>query len=361
MKRVLCVFSWLGRGGAEGMCMNIFRNLNRDRVQFDFVRHGTAEGDYEAEIRALGGKIYTAPLYRIYNHFQYCKWWRDFFTEHPEYEIIHGHYYTVSAVYLKIARSFGRVAVAHSHNTHQADLIKLFFSKQVEGVADYQLACGRQAGEWMFPNSSFQVLPNAIDTQAFRYDAQVRQQKRRELGLENAFIAGVVANFTSPKNPLGIVELAEYAGKKIPNFRLLWAGDGPMRHTIEREIRKKGLQEQIILMGMRGDVPQLLQAMDVLLQPSFHEGLPVSLIEAQAAGLPVLCSESITREADVTGLCRFLPLEDWEAWVEAMAETDPAQRVDTQEKMVQGGYDVLSNTRWLEEFYENARQSLMSR
>ena len=115
--RVLCVFSKLGRGGAENMCMNLYRRIDRNRIQFDFVKHGPEAGMFEEEIRALGGRIYEAPRYKLYNHIAYCRWWRRHLENHPEHQIVHGHYFSISAIYFHVAHQLGRITVGHSHST----------------------------------------------------------------------------------------------------------------------------------------------------------------------------------------------------------------------------------------------------
>lgn len=351
MRRVLCVFSRLDRGGAEGMCMNIMRHLDQQKVQFDFVKHGEHVGAYEEEIKSLNGGIYTAPIYKIYNHFQYCLWWKKFLRDHPEYQIIHGHYYTLSSIYLKIAKNMGRKTIAHSHNTREFSGLKRHLIKNIEGIADYQFACSDEAGKWMFPNSQFKVIHNAIDTDAFKFNPQFRKRIRKELGVEDNLVIGGVGRLVEQKNPFGMVDIVESASKKIPNIRMLWAGNGSLREKVEKEIEERGLKDVITLLGNRGDVPALMQAMDVVLMPSFFEGLPVSLVEAQASGLPVLCSNTITKEVDITGLCSFLPLDNTAAWVDVIQTIDTSKRKDVSESIIKSGYDIRTTTKWLEQFY----------
>lgn len=351
MTKVLCVFSLLNRGGAEGMCMNIMRQLDKEKVQFDFVKHGDRVGVYEEEIKSLGGRIYTAPAYKVYNHFQYCLWWKKFFREHPEYQIIHGHYYTLSSIYLKIAKRMGRKTIAHSHNTREFSCFKRYLIKNIEGIADYQFACSDEAGKWMFPNSQYKVICNAIDTDAFKFNPQLRQKMRKDFSVEDKLVIGGVGRLVEQKNPLGMVDIVEAASKRITNLQMLWAGSGSLREKVEMKIKERGLNDVITLLGNRGDVPELMQAMDAVLMPSFFEGLPVSLVEAQASGLPVLCSDTITKEVDVTGLCSFLPLDNTGAWVEAIQAIDTSKRTDVSDLIIKNGYDVSTTTKWLEQFY----------
>ncbi|WP_130870929.1 glycosyltransferase [Intestinimonas massiliensis (ex Afouda et al. 2020)] len=353
--RILCVFSRLDRGGAENMCMNLYRRMNKDKVQFDFVKHGPGVGAFEPEIRALGGRIYEAPQYRVYNHASYCQWWRQHLKAHPEHRIIHGHYYTISAVYFKEARRLGRITVGHSHSTaamrdRRSGWLKAQFCKRAERHADYCLACSKPAGEWLFPHRNFTVLNNAIDTEQFHFRQELAEAVRNQLSLGKALVIGTVGNISRAKNPMGVVSIFKALCEHVPEARLLWVGDGSMRSDAEQALVRAGLADRAILTGVRADVDRLMQAMDVFILPSLFEGLGMVLIEAQAAGLPCLCSDTIPREVNVTGRCEFLPLDQPELWVKRILEI-PHDRPDTRDALRQAGYDIGTTAKWLEQFY----------
>lgn len=358
--RVLWVFHRLDRGGAENMCMNLYRRMDRSRVQLDFVKHGPSVGAFEDEIRALGGRIYEAPEYRVVNHAAYCRWWRQHLAEHPEHQIIHGHYFTISAVYFKEARRMGRVTVGHAHSTAPVRLrwqtrVKLHLTKQAEKYADYCLACSQEAGRWLFPHREFTVLNNAVDAERFRFRPQTAREVREELGLGDFLVVGTVGRIVEPKNPMGIVSIFQALCGKEPSARLLWVGDGSLRQAAEAALAKEGLRDRVIFTGVRADVERLMQAMDVFILPSLFEGLPVVLVEAQAGGLYCLCGQSVTREADITGRCAFLPLDSPELWAERILAA-PRDRPDTREAVRQAGYDVDDTAKRLEQFYLDCLQ-----
>lgn len=358
--RVLWVFHRLDRGGAENMCMNLYRRMDRSRVQLDFVKHGPSAGAFEDEIRALGGRIYEAPEYRVVNHAAYCRWWRRHLAEHPEHQIIHGHYFTISAVYFKEARRMGRVTVGHAHCTAPVRLrwqtrVKLHLTKQAEKYADYCLACSQEAGRWLFPHREFTVLNNAVDAERFRFRPQTARQVREELGLGDFLVVGTVGRIVEQKNPMGIVSIFQALCGKEPSARLLWVGDGPLRQAAEAALEKEGLRDRVIFTGVRADVERLMQAMDVFILPSMFEGLPVVLVEAQAGGLYCLCGQNVTREADITGRCAFLPLDSPELWAERILAA-PRDRPDTREAVRRAGYDVDDTAKRLEQFYLDCLQ-----
>ena len=350
--RVLCVFASLGRGGAETMCMNLYRKIDRTKVQFDFVKHTHEIEAFEDEIKELGGRIYEAPTYKVYNQFQYLNWWKRHFEAHPEHRIVHGHYFTISALYFSVARKYGRITIGHSHNTDAKGFLKNVLIRKAESQSDYCLACSEAAGKWLFPRRDFTVLKNGVNVDELRFQPEIRDRYRKQLQVDNALVIGVVANFSVAKNPVGVIDIFSAIHQRCPGTHLVWVGEGGFREKIENEIINLQLEDAVSLLGSRADVPGMLQAMDVFMLPSLFEGLPVVLVEAQAAGLPCLCSDRITREIDITGLCRFLDIEKPEDWAEAVKKCRSYRRQDTSKKIRSAGYDVETNAEWLQEFYE---------
>ena len=354
--RILCVFSELNCGGAETMCMNLYRRIDRSKIQFDFIKHGPRKGAFEEEICSLGGRIYEAPRYQIYNHRSYCAWWRQHLKDHPEHQIVHGHYFSISAVYFKVAHKMGRITVGHSHSTSVSRAnwwetqLKRMFCKRIERYADYCLACSQAAGHWLFPHRKFTVLANAVDPKRFSHQPKVAEEVRIEYNLGRDFVIGTVGRIESVKNPIGVVAIFRALCKKEPNVHLLWVGDGSLRGDVENALAQAGLSNRVVFTGVRADVDRLMQAMDVFILPSFFEGLGMVLIEAQAAGLPCLCSEGVPREVDITGRCEFLPLNQPELWAEHILAT-PRNRPDTRPAIQQAGYDIEITAKWLERFY----------
>ena len=351
--RVLCVFSTLDRGGAESMCMNLYRNIDRKKVQFDFVKHTSGIGTYEEEIQSLGGRIFEAPRFKMYNYLQYAHWWNDHLEKHQEHQIIHGHYFSISAVYFRIAKQKGRKTVGHIHASAADNRIKEILEMQISRYADYAFACSAKAGKWIYKERPFKVIHNAIDIEEFRYSKQYRQEVRKQLGLGNELTLGTVANLSQVKNPMGLIDIFIEINRLKPQTKLIWVGSGGLREEVDKRIRKERLEDKIMMLGMRTDVSNLLQAMDAFLLPSFNEGLPVSVIEAQASGLPCFISKNITSEVDVTGLCHFLPIDDPYTWAKEILK-DVDVRIDTSDFIRKAGYDIKATAETLKEFYINA-------
>lgn len=362
MIRVLCVFSNLNRGGAESMCMNLYRKIDKEKIQFDFVKHTCEKCAFDDEIESLGGKIYIAPKFKIYNFLKYRKWWKNHFKNHPEHQIIHGHYFTISSLYFKVAHLFDRVTIGHSHIAGSGirnsfsikKYIKVIIRNNVKNTADYRLACSKIAGEFLYGKKPFIILNNAINTDDFIYNPMIRDKKRKELGiLENQKILCVVGRIEEQKNPIGTIDLFADIYKKDSNYRLFWVGDGSMRKDLVEKISDSNLNDVVTLLGVRSDIPDILQAADVFMLASFFEGLPVVGIEAQASGLPCLLSDGISKETAVTDLCEFLPINKPEVWSQTIYNIDINCRQNTKDKIVEAGYDVETTAKWLQEFYTN--------
>ena len=352
--RVLCVFSTLDRGGAESMCMNLYRHIDRDKVQFDFVKHTQNKGAFEDEIASLGGRIFVAPRFTLKTVLTYRRWWKRHLVEHPEHQIVHGHFFTISTVYFRAAKNMHRTTVGHIHASASDGLLKSIICTRISHYTDYPLACSRQAGRWIYGNRPFTVLNNGLDIELFRYAPEVRASMRSTLGLGNALILGTVANLSEVKNPMGLIDIFLAVKKRRLDARLVWVGDGTQRGAVEARLRQERIEDSVILLGVRDDVPDVLQAMDAFLLPSYSEGLPVSAIEAQAAGMPCFISDRVTRDVDITSLCQFLPIKGPENWAEDWADAilnDHTERRDVSEKIVAAGYDICTTAKWLEEFY----------
>ena len=347
----------MNRGGLETMLMNYYRNMDRTQIQFDFLTHRPYEGDYGEEIRQMGGKLYHLPTLNPFG-VSYHKALGRFFDEHPEYQVIHVHQDCLSGVILHVAKQHGvRVRIAHSHNANQdKDIkypIKLIYRKIIPKYATTLLACSKDAGDWMFCGADYRILNNAIDTRLYVYDTAKRESMRVQLGIgREELVVGHVGSFTLQKNHPFLFDVFNEIQKKVP-AKLLVVGDGSQRPAIEEKIQTLGLRDKIILTGMRTDVPDLMQAMDVFVFPSLYEGLPVTLVEAQASGLPCLISDKVPIECKMTEAVQQISLEDSpQIWAEKAITAAALPRRDTYEEIKAAGYDVAENAKRLQTMYE---------
>ena len=312
--RILHVLAGMNRAGTETMLMNLYREMDREKIQFDFAVTAAQRCDYDDEIESMGGRIIRYPRYGGFNHFSYAKWWKDFFPRHPEYRIIHGHIGSTAAIYLAIAKKNGRFAVAHSHNTGMS-LPYRIYSYPTRYIADYFMACSKDAmisryGKKVAGNPAVSsVLRNGIDVSRYEYDETVGHSVRAELGIrQEAFVVGTVGRLTNQKNPFFIVDILDELRKKEPDFRFLWVGTGELKENVEHYIEQKGLRDNVLFLGVRDDVPRILQALNAFILPSKYEGLAIASVEAQAAGVPTLLSDKIAAEASITKCCKAVSL-----------------------------------------------------
>lgn len=355
--RILQVFGRMDRGGAETMLMNLYRNIDRNKIQFDFIVHTNDKCAYDSEIEALGGKIYHCPQYRVWNHWQYVLWWKDFFLKHSNYRILHSHIRSSAVIFFKIAKKRKIITIAHSHSTSNGtgmrSFIKNMLQRNLTKYADFCFACGKESGKWLYKDREFFILNNAIDANKFIFDMKKRNEIRKEFHFsEKDPVIGTIGRLTLAKNPIEIIEIIKALYKIKPEIKFLWIGEGEMHKEIENRITQEGLNNSVILTGVRKDIDALLQALDVFIMPSLWEGLPVVGIEAQAAGVPCLFSENITREIEKTKVCQFLPLGKPEIWVSNILECLNNKHENTYEDIVKVGYDIKENVVWLQNFYE---------
>lgn len=360
MTRVLQVVTHMNRGGLETMLMNYYRSIDREQMQFDFLTHRSYEGDYGEEIKRMGGKLYHFPVLNPFSG-SYKKALRRFFLEHPEYQIVHVHQDCLSGVILKVAKECGvKVRIAHSHNANQdRDLkypIKIFFRRSIAHYATALMACGKDAGNWMYQGADFRVLNNAIDTGFYTFDSTKRVMMRMELGIDkDELVLGHVGSFTAQKNHLFLVDIFHQLKWLIPRSRLLLVGDdaGDIANEVKEKMKTLDLEDNVIFTGIRSDVPDLMQAMDVFVLPSNYEGLPMTMVEAQASGLPCLISDKVPIECKMTDLVRQIPLADGaELWArKAIAAAKETVRENTSAQIKASGYDIAENAKWLQNFY----------
>ncbi len=359
MIRVLQVVTHMNRGGLESMLMNYYRHTDREKVQFDFLTHRPYDGDFGEEISALGGTVFHLPPLNPFGT-SYKKALRGFFASHPEYGTVHVHLDCMSGVVLKEAKRAGiPVRVAHSHSSSQdKDLkypLKLFFRRSIPEYATDLFACGEEAGKWMFCGAPFTVLNNAIDAAAFSFDPITRQAVRKSFGFsDHQLVVGHVGRFSYPKNHEYLIDCFDALLKRAPDARLLLVGDDKngLGAQIREKVRTLGIENTVVFAGLRSDVSDLMQAMDVFVFPSRYEGLPVTLIEAQAAGLPCLISDKVPIECKKTDLVRQLPLAEAPAfWADAILSASGTERKNVLSDIRAAGFDVTENALWLQNYY----------
>jgi len=339
--------------------MNLYRAVDRSIIQFDFIVHSEKKGEFNDEIEQLGGKIYVCPIFKGHNIFQYKLWLETFFREHKEYRILHSHIRSCASLYIPVAKKHGLKTIIHSHSTSNGkgfkSLAKKILQYPLRYQADYLVACSKEAGEWLFGKAylrrgKYMIIPNAVDVKKFSLNENVRNDYRKQLGVEGKIVFGNVGRFHESKNHMFLLDVFSEIHRRNGNTVLMLVGDGYLRSVIENRIHQLGLDNSVILTGTRSDVPNLMQAMDVFLLPSLWEGLPVTLVEAQAAGLPCLVSDTITKDADISDLIHRLPLGDVSKWADLALS--PLVRHDVSKEIKASGFDIKDSAKFLTTFYQ---------
>lgn len=350
-------------GGVETFVMNVYRQLDKSQIQFDFLIDYDANIAFEDEIIAMGGRIYRV-LYpkrqSIVKHYYYLY---RFFKEHAtEYKGLHMHLnfknFIAPLIYAK--RFKIPIRIAHSHNAGNMHVVNtkhdwMYRQNEIKirKVSTHLLACSELAGNWMFHSNSFEVVNNGIDTNTFRYDKMIRKQVRNELGIEHKKVIGFVGRLQYQKNPEFVVEIFHEIHKKDEETVLILVGDGPDRNLLEKKVSDLGLRDSVIFLGVRQDIPRLLQSFDLFLLPSRFEGLGIVLIEAQATGLPCLTSKNVVpEEANVTDLLTYISLEELpEIWANIALEQFDVLRENQTTKIFEQNYDVAQTVEQLQNLY----------
>lgn len=360
-KRVLHVIGKMDRAGAETMLMNLYRHIDRSKVQFDFITFTYDKGDYDDEIIAMGGKI--IPIVAkdsISRMFKLQK----FLKTHPEYQIIHSHVLLNNAFHLIAAKSAGiKHRISHSHSTSNGSnsnlrkLYEIWAKKTIQKLATYRIACGVEAAQYLYGTSEdVLILNNAIDLKKYA-DVATTQKSYWDNVLPHKGLRLIqVGRLTEVKNHEFSLKIAKALREQGFEFTFFIVGQGALEGKIRDLINDYGLSEDVHLLGVRDDLPELMAGADLMLMPSLHEGFPVVLVESQAVGLPSLISTDISKEVDLgLDLIKFLPLEQLDIWIDEI-KTHQDKRLDTQSKstsLSSKGFDVVTNANRLLDIYSN--------
>ncbi|NCA91672.1 glycosyltransferase family 1 protein, partial [bacterium] len=347
MIKVLIVVSSLNQGsGVMGVVMNYYRNLDREKICYDFLCFSKAETSYKKEIEEMGGKVYFFTKPTLNGLLTAKKDLKNFFCEKgKDYSIIHIHeVLVVNILYPHIKKCTNAKIIAHAHSTKFSDtVVKSLRNKMLcLGAAkkvDYCFACSEEAGKTFFGkkivnNKKFRVITNAIDLKKYVFEENVRENYRKDLRIDNdAIVIGHVGRFSEEKNHLFLIELIEQLNKLSSRYKLLLVGDGALKKNIESTVSEKKLSESVIFTGNRKDVPKILNSMDIFVLPSLFEGVPVVAIEAFANGLPCILSDRITKALKINDNVKYLSIDNGvNTWIE-LIESGTLQRRDNTDSL----------------------------
>lgn len=356
--RILNFLPNLRQAGIESFVMSVYRNIDRSKIQFDFVVHSTKREFYDDEVEALGGKIYYLTYKDDKNLFKYVKDLNRLFQEHPEYRIVHGHMQSMMPLYLNYAKkNHVPVRIAHSHNNSYEKSLKgtvlHLFSRFSRYPATDCYACSDDSGRYLFGNRKFDVIYNGIDMQKFTYNDSVREQLRKKLQIgTDEILLGTVGRMEKQKNQMFLLNVLSGVVKRSSKYKLILIGSGSLEGELCRFVEQNKLQEHVIFLGNVSNVNEYMCAMDLFVLPSLYEGLGIVLIEAQAAGLHCLTTrDTVAAETKVTSRIQYLSLEQSE-WEKAILGFRPDIRSQKKERSIEL-FDIRNVAGDMEERYRS--------
>ena len=364
MIKILMVLGDIGQGGVQTYAMNVLRSIDRSRFHIDFAAYSISEEEYSKEMREYGSDIYLFPKFKGINYSSYVRAFNQILDE-GNYDIVHGHVSSSAAIYLRIAKKHHCTTIAHSHNAgYRGNVIerqiKRVFTLGAKGQADYWFGCSQPAAERMFGhhyknNHRYHDIPNGIIAEKYIYDEKIRERIRNKYHIPyDSMVYGHVGSFTTQKNHRFLIEVfkrihTKHTGKAY--FMLV--GDGALKESIECLAKQSEISDRVIFTGNVDNVHEYLMAMDELVFPSFFEGFPLALIEAQATGLPCLSSDTITPEVNITGEVMFTPLcAGADYWAEKAGSYEKKDRTKANDIIAESIYNINNSIHQLMELYE---------
>lgn len=368
MNRVLQIVAGLNRGGLESFVMNMYRVIDKNLLQFDFLVLQES-GDFDNEIKELGGRIFRLPP-RNKGYFAYINALDSFFKENAsQYIACHQHVSSLTSIEaLKFAYKYGiPVRVIHSHNSTISNQLPFRFlhiflhylhKPFVRIWATHYLGCSDKAIKWMYDYTGVYskaiMCNNGIDSDLYGYNPHTRIIMRSEFCIaDDELVIGHVGRFERVKNQVFLLDILQSLIENGEKVKLIMVGTGPLLNQIKELAIEKRIEDRIIFTGVRSDVYKVVQAMDVFVMPSLFEGLPVTLVEAQAAGLPIVASDTISHDADITGTIIFKSLNDSAVeWGKVVKELNSQFiRADNREQIKRAGFDSTTTANQLIDIY----------
>lgn len=345
-------------GGIESFLLNLTESMDMTNIHFDILMRGNNQY-LEEKFKALGVTIYKVPN----NFFKYYSFVKNL-LKNNNYDYVHVHKNSAANILLPIMvkRYSDAKLIVHSHNTNPSNGSKLGIilhqinKRKLIKLSDYRLACSDMAAEWMYGNDyktkNVVIIKNGIIAKNYIYNSQIRKKMRKQLNLNDKFVIGHVGAFREQKNHKFLIDL--FSKLNIKNKELVLVGKGPLEHKVKDQVKKLNIQNRVIFLGSRGDVPELLQSFDLFLMPSLWEGLSIAAVEAQASGLYTLVSENFSKDSKITDLLKFLPLSDEDAWIRAVNKYyfKRNKRKNMYLEINKSGYDMINSARIIEKIYK---------
>lgn len=304
--------------GVTSFVMNYYRKIDPKQIHIDFVVYFDIKTSCYSEIEANGGKVFILPsIKNIVKHMEACQ---RILTQ-GDYDIVHNNTLHVALPMMLCAKLHHvPVRILHSHSsklggTKKKELRNKLFLPLLRSLATDYAACSKLAGNAMFGSAYYTVIPNVIQTDKYIFNEEIRNKVRHKMGVENKFIVATVGRLAEQKNPFFAIDVFKELVNIMPNAEYWWIGSGELDNQVAAYVQQQGLADKVKLLGSRNDVIDLYQAMDVFFLPSLFEGLPLTGVEAQAMGLPMVVSDTVTNEMVYTDLVNYMSLKkDAKEW-----------------------------------------------
>lgn len=359
--RILQIVTQMNRAGLENRLMDIYRNIDKNTVQFDFYTCRKEKGYFDDEIVKLGGRVYYSQNLSFKNILGISRRFKEFLALHREYKIVHCHLNQWCGYILKGAKkACVPVRIAHSRTALETksikNIIKNVIKINVNKYATHRFAVSKKAGCWlygkkMFDNGLVSIWPNAIDINKFEFSSHNRELYRKKLGLTGSHTYIHVGNIRPEKNHKFLIDLFKEIKDEQENSMLLIVGADYISGEIQRYTDKQNISKCVLFLGARSDIPELFHASDALIFPSLYEGFPGTVLEAQAAGLRCYISNTITKEVCITNLVTSLPLGNIQKWKDIIKISPKENKRDISKKLMESNYDIKKLTNELMTFY----------
>lgn len=352
--------------GITSVIMNYYRNMDKTGMQIDFVVPNVISDEYRKELTENGARIFF--LQRKSNPFVYEKnLYR--IMEINQYDVVHVHGNSaMMLIDIWPAKKLNvPVRIVHSHNTSCSHMIlHKMLLPMFNKCYTHGFSCGQDAGKWLYGDRPFVEVKNGINLKKYRFNLKIRDFYRKKISANDRIVIGHIGNFIEQKNHTFLLDWFSELVKEDDKYLLILISDGSLMDSMKEKAHSLGLDDSVLFLGKTTEVPQYLQAMDIFVLPSLYEGLPVVLIEAQAAGLPCIVADTVAKEVDLTKTLSFLPITNTDIWIKQIKNinivTDRSVQCEkNQKKIAVAGYDVTQNANQLKELYEEYIESVQRR
>lgn len=345
------------QSGIPNVIVNLLKAMNRSNMKIGYVSINKPDEYYENTLKELGIDLYVVQR-KITNPVAYV---RSLSRIAKNYDIMHVHGNSATMVLELIAAKFAgvKLRIAHSHNTTcKQKLIDKAFRPLFYSLLNGRMACGKEAGEWLFKKKPFIIVNNGIIVKKYSFSSDLGDQVRSKYGFQDKFIIGHVGNFNEQKNHLFLIDVFYEYHKINPSSVLFLIGDGPLKEKLEQKVKSLHLQQSVVFVGSVSNPEYYLNAIDLIVMPSLFEGLPLTMIEEQANGLQILAADSITSDANIAGQVTFKSLQDGtDSWATKIKDMKIFIRRDSTNSEIsetlirEAGYDITTIASDLKRYY----------